>query len=584
MLFAVAVVLLGIGGALLLRGDPGSNLGFGLVVVAVVLAFWVAVAGSKSPASMSPTVDLGLVRSVLDQISDGVAIFDEGNTMIVSNLAAARVVDSHDGVVSRLALFDREGAPIEERESPLGRALSGHHVHEREFFAERLDGSLAPVEVRAEPILDHGRAAAAVVVIRDRAFEERTEAEIQAAVDRAESAEANLTELTRQLRMAEAEVGELRESTALLEADAARQRRRLTQLVESVGAVGVALFSAPDFRLLEANENALVLLGERRRARDVRGSELPDIVPGAESSGLLDLFRQVATSGETFASEEYYAEGLRHGASYWRFSLVPLAQSPGETADQLVLVGLDITEGVAQRATATAAPKAESDWKVEDILLAISNDLRTPILSIQGMVDLFRQKYAEAVPDVTALHYLELTQRNADQMATLIDELKGLSDLGRSEVNRVEIPLAALVEEAWRAAPRTGIELRVAGPLPTVRADRAKLLRGLRDLFEVAARTRRDGPGAWMHIKVKDAGELWEIELSDNGRSLDAEEAETLFGPLARRAAATNGSLTLVGSGIGLAAVRRIAELHGGTASAGSAPAGGSVYTVSIEK
>ena len=80
-------------------------------------------------------------------------------------------------------------------------------------------------------------------------------------------------------------------------------------------------------------------------------------------------------------------------------------------------------DGSYKFVSVTGSVVAQRHGHAGDVLLAISNDLRTPILSIQGMVELFRAKYAEAVPDVTALHYLELTQRNADQIATLIEEM-----------------------------------------------------------------------------------------------------------------------------------------------------------------
>jgi two-component system sensor histidine kinase BaeS len=254
----------------------------------------------------------------------------------------------------------------------------------------------------------------------------------------------------------------------------------------------------------------------------------------------------------------------------------------------VIFVGVDITADIEARSeqTLSSVQAGGTGWSVEDVLLAISNDLRTPILSIQGMVELFRAKYAEAVPDVTALHYLELTQRNADQIATLIDDLVELSGLGNSDMEPTEIPLAAAIEEAWRSSPRTGIELRVAGPLPTVRANRSKLLRAVKDMFDVAGRHRRDGEGAWMHVKVRDLGVHWEVELTDNGKGFAPNEVEGLFGPLAQSVAhaSNNGGPTLVASGLGLAAVRRIAELHGGAASVRSTLGEGTVYSFTIAK
>ena len=574
-----------------------TSLGYGLVVAACLIGFFMALRSGGSVASADPGLDMGLIRAVLDQIPDAVAIFGEDGKLMVSNLAAARVVESVDygeeGHRSRLALYRGDDEPVSEDESPLTLALAGHHVHEREMFATSYDGTRAPVEVHAEPVLDNGRATAAVVVVRDKSNELRFEADLQAVASRADAAEANIADLTKQLRNAEqslasatASVQELSTAAEENRIDAASKAERFRRLIEGSGTVGVALFDVGDFRLLDANEPALELLGERRRARDVRGSKLIEIAPGCETSGLSDLFRKVAASGEPYSSQEYYCQGLRHGAAYWSFSLIPMAATPGGPAEEIVLIGNNITAAVEQRAEVAATAATRGDWTIEDVLLALANDLRTPILSIQGMIELFRMKYAEAVPDVTALHYLELTQRNADQIAGLIDGLVDLSALGTTEMNVNEVPLAATIEEAWRANQRPGIELRVAGPLPTVRADRIMIQRAFRDLFDEAARTKKDGVGAWMHVRVREVGQAWEIELTDNGKGIGEIDPEILFGPLARNVVHVPNSSgpTLVANGMGLAAVRRVAELHGGTAEARNGAEEGAVFTFTIAK
>lgn len=572
-------------------------LGFGLVAAGCIVGLFLALRSGSRGTSTAPGIDTGLIRAVLDQIPDAVAIFGEDGKLVVSNLAASRVVESVDlgeqGQRSRLALFGADDEQIEDGDSPLTLALAGHHVHERNMFATSYDGSRAPVEVHADPVLDNGRATAAVVVVRDKSSEMRFESDVQAANARAESLEANVAELTRQLRKSDqslasatATVQELSTAAESNRLEAESKAERFRRLIEGSGTVGVALFDVGEFVLLDANVPALELLGERRRARDVRGSKLIELAPGCESSGLADLFRKVAASGEPYSSEEYYAQGLRHGAAYWSFSLIPMAATAGGPAEEIVLIGNNITEAVESRAEVAATAAARGDWKIEDVLLALANDLRTPILSIQGMIELFRAKYAEAVPDVTALHYLELTQRNADQIAGLIDGLVDLSALGTAEMSIQEIPLAQTIEEAWRANQRPGIELRVAGPLPTVRADRPMIQRAFRDLFDEAARLKKDGVGAWMHVRVRDAGQHWEVELTDNGKGIGDSDPEAHFGPLARNVVhvANGAGPTLVANGVGLAAVRRVAELHGGAASARNGDEEGALFAFTIAK
>lgn len=574
-----------------------SILGFGLIGAACLFGLFLALRSGTSANGADPGLDMGLIRAVLDQIPDAVAIFGEDGKLMVSNLAASRVIESVDygeqGHRSRLALFGANDEPIADEESPLMLALAGHHIHERSMFATSYDGSRGPVEVHAEPVLDNGRATAAVVVVRDKSSELRFEADVQAAIARAETAESNVSDLTRQLRKSDqslasatATVQEL--STAAEENRIAAESKveRFRRLIEGSGTVGVAIFDVGDFVLLDSNVAALEMLGERRRARDVRGSKLIEIAPGCESSGLCDLFRKVAASGEPYTSEEYYCQGLRHGAAYWSFSLIPMAATPGGVAEEIVLIGNNITDEVERRAEVAADVAVRGDWKIEDVLLALANDLRTPILSIQGMIELFRMKYAEAVPDVTALHYLELTQRNADQIARLIDGLVDLSALGTAEMTIQEIPLAATIEEAWRANQRPGVELRVAGPLPTVRADRSMIQRAFRDLFDEAARLKKDGVGAWMHVRVREVEQQWEIELTDNGKGIGDTDPEIQFGPLARNVVHAPNSVgpTLVANGMGLAAVRRVAELHGGTATARNGDEEGAVFTFTIAK
>jgi signal transduction histidine kinase len=695
-----------------------------LALAACALAIWLAFRASAVVRPPEPALDLGGLRNALDRMADGVAIATHDG-IVLSNAAAGRVIEAPGGLPRAVALYRGEDEPISEDEDPLALALAGERVAGRQLFVARPGGGLARVTVSAMPVTDdHGETIAAVAVFADQGEAEHLTAEVRAALTRARAAEEALELANQRADDLGRELADANATLQQVESSSLVQERKLSRLVSSMSVVGVALFDAKEFRLLDVNEHGLQMLGERRRIRDARGSTLSEIVPNAEECGLADIFRRVTSSGELFASDEYRCEGLRHGISVWRFSLTPIAAREGDAAAELLFAGVDVTaavearerlvheierkqrmmqaaidrlpEGVvvadadgqvraanraalaygtpasglaagsdvadfasAWRCTPTAGgpqvlvdafpltkalrgevvsdaeltihatsgepgrpvrisafpvlaegqktvgavmvardakrvetvsangtSPSEEGYRFEDTLLAISNDLRTPIVSIQGMVDIFRQKYAEAVPDVTALHYLELTQRNADQIANLINEFAELSELGRSSVSLSDVPLAAVVEEAWHASSRGGVDLRVTGPLPVIKADRGKLVRALRDLFDMCVRWRSDGGISWVHVRTKDLGSEWEIEISDNGRGFGAEEGEALFGPLARPSDERNymQSSQVGFVGVGLAAVRRVAEMHGGAAAAAGVPGKGATYSLMLAK
>jgi signal transduction histidine kinase len=237
---------------------------------------------------------------------------------------------------------------------------------------------------------------------------------------------------------------------------------------------------------------------------------------------------------------------------------------------------------VGEAAPVEAVAPAAGPAGFETLLRAVARNLATPIQAIDGMVNLFKDHYADAIPDVTALHYLELTRRNVESMSQLVTALGELASLAEREPSPTDVPLSAAVEEAWRSKPRGSAELRVEGPLPIVRADRGMLVRALTEVFDVGG-LFRDGAGSTVvSVRARDLGNKWEIEVDDTGRGFRAEDAELLFGPLAQTIGDST-STSIGGLGVGLAAARRITQLHGGEAGA-RASEKGAVYSLTFGK
>lgn len=538
-------------------------------------------------------LDPVLLRAVIEPLEEGVVVFGGDGHPLASNAAASRLAAADEG--SAPALLRAEGEPLESDGGPAAAALRGEVVSDCRLLAQSAEGALTPVSVSAAPVTrDDGSVIVAVLALRSRASQERLAADLAGAALRVETVERELakseTEATaarKEAAAAAARAAELETRAAVLEASSVSDAH-VSDVVQAAHAVGIAVFDAREFRLLAANETGLRLLGERRRERDARGSSLVEIVPGAETNGLAKAFRQVALSAQAHVVEEAEIGGLRHGVAYWHYSVAPLI-GPSGMVERLMLAGVDVTPFVeTRRAVDTTRHEAEVEQshRVEDVLVAVSNNLRTPVTSIRGMVGIFRDKYCEGIPDVTALHFLELTQRNAEQMAMLVEDMAELSALGRQPLGFAEVPLAAVVEEAWQASPRPGLELRIAGPLPIVRADRARLSRAIKDVFDVAGQLKAEAT-SFVHVRARDLGTKWEIEIADNGRGFDPHAAESLFGPLAAydgTSNGANGSGSVLGVGIGLAATRRIAQLHGGDARATGEVGKGATYSITIEK
>jgi signal transduction histidine kinase/ActR/RegA family two-component response regulator len=233
----------------------------------------------------------------------------------------------------------------------------------------------------------------------------------------------------------------------------------------------------------------------------------------------------------------------------------------------------------------TARARAEAANRTKDEFLAtLSHELRTPLTAILGWARLLvsRPTDTAAMP-----RGLEVIERNARAQAQLVDDLLDVSRIItgklRLDVRPVELPL--LVEGALdavrTAADARGIRLDVsldtdAGP---VAGDEARLRQILWNLLSNAVKfTPRGGRVA---LSVTRAGSDVAIAVTDSGKGIDPAFLPHIFERF--RQADSTTTRTHGGLGLGLAIVRHLAELHGGSVQAESEGEGrGAVFTVRL--
>jgi signal transduction histidine kinase len=166
-------------------------------------------------------------------------------------------------------------------------------------------------------------------------------------------------------------------------------------------------------------------------------------------------------------------------------------------------------------------------------------------------------------------------------MRQLLDELLALSRVGRVVNPPVTVALHDLAHEAVtllaRPIAERGVRVAIAPDLPVVLGDRPRLLEVLQNLLDNAIKFLGEQPAPQVVIGVRQDGEETVCFVQDNGIGIAPQYHEKIFGLFERLDTSSDGT------GIGLALVKRIIEVHGGRIWVESAGAGhGSTFCFTL--
>ncbi|MEN3337003.1 MAG: hypothetical protein V7647_679 [Acidobacteriota bacterium] len=219
----------------------------------------------------------------------------------------------------------------------------------------------------------------------------------------------------------------------------------------------------------------------------------------------------------------------------------------------------------ARRRDAEALSRAKDEF-----VATVSHELRTPLNAIYGWVALL--KSGQLDPSRRG-HALEVIERNTRAQAQLIDDLLDMSRMIRGtlrlEMARVILSevLAAAVDSVKPTAAARGISLSIQeGPEAVATADQSRLQQVLWNLLANAIKFTPAGGHVTAGVSVEDRDAV--IRVSDDGEGIAPEFLPHVFDRF--RQETSDITRTHSGLGIGLALVRHLAELHGGSVSAHS--------------
>jgi len=207
----------------------------------------------------------------------------------------------------------------------------------------------------------------------------------------------------------------------------------------------------------------------------------------------------------------------------------------------------------------------ERTAELESFTYSVSHDLRTPLRAIDGYARILKEDHADRL-DEEGRRLLNVIYDSAQTMGDQIDDLLTLSRVGRREINRVPINVAALAREAFdelqRAQPaRTADVAFEVQPLPDAEGDRSMLRHVFSNLLSNAVKfvQREENPRIEVGSEARDDDTVYYVR--DNGVGFDPERADEMFGVFQR----LHDSEDFEGTGVGLALVERVLRRHGGT-------------------
>jgi len=242
-----------------------------------------------------------------------------------------------------------------------------------------------------------------------------------------------------------------------------------------------------------------------------------------------------------------------------------------------------VSERTAALEASTAALK-EADRRKDEFLAMLAHELRNPLAPISTAVQLLRLKELSESQRDRARDVLE---RQVQHLVFLVDDLLDVSRITRGMItlHRERVLVGAVVARAVETARpaiderRHTLTLDLSDEVLSVEGDKARLTQVVGNLLNNAVKFME--PGGRILLKVTREGTSVAITVKDNGIGISNEQMPRIF-DLFTQAHSKSDSVQ-GGLGIGLALVRRLVEMHGGTVAAHSAgPGHGTEITVRL--
>ena len=226
----------------------------------------------------------------------------------------------------------------------------------------------------------------------------------------------------------------------------------------------------------------------------------------------------------------------------------------------------------------------ESERTKNELITNVAHDLRTPLTSIIGYLELLAGN--QQVPADMQHKYIEIAYGKSRRLQKLIEDLFGFTKLNCGKiamhVGQIDIVklLGQLVEEAYPNFVEKGLsyDLQSNVPAKIINADGNLLARLFDNLIGNAIKYGADGKRVLVQIHAE--SETVTVSVTNYGYVIPTDELPLIFNKFYRVEQSRSSSTG--GTGLGLAIAKEIVDMHGGTISVAS-DLNGTVFTVKLQ-
>lgn len=205
---------------------------------------------------------------------------------------------------------------------------------------------------------------------------------------------------------------------------------------------------------------------------------------------------------------------------------------------------------------------AESNEGLREFATIAAHDLKAPLRSIGGFLQILKDKHIAALGD-EALEYLDYSINGANDLGVLVEDLLQYASLQADGITPTEFNLDKMLKRSLRTMKATIKEKNAKidfEKLPTVICDEHKITRLFYNLIENALKYSTKTRTPHIEIGYKKKINNYQFHIRDNGIGIPPEKCEDIFLMFQRLHKKTD----YTGTGIGLAICKKTIALHGG--------------------